>query len=115
MNNIIESLMIALLITITVECLLSVALGVRTIRGLLLVALINIVTNPPVNIFLDVLYYKAPCMINIFTVTAVELCVVIAEALIYNGRLNTGRLRSLLFSAILNGASFAAGMLISLF
>ncbi len=112
-------LLIALGITLSVECGL-VAVQSRDIKWVLYVALINVVTNPLVNIILLVARnFLEPGTIQLLTY-ALEALVVLSEGfMIYKlratGSFKVKKLsfpRSLLYAFNINLASYLVGLLI---
>ena len=104
-----KSLGISLALTLAVELAIALALGKRG-RALAVVALANLLTNPPV-VFLTLLgYLRHWAGLRLWIICA-ELAVLAAEALIYR-RFEDDFKQPWLFSLLLNGVSFGMGVVL---
>jgi hypothetical protein len=108
-------LLSALALTLAIELPLAAALGLRTRRSLLTVALINLITNPLLNFIGLVLarfwdWGAAPASAMPVIITA-EVVVVLAEWRLLLWVLGGSSRRMLVVSLALNGASAAAGLI----
>lgn len=107
MSRLLLRLAKALLITEVCELALAAALPKRCVKDLVCVLLINIITNPLAN-YLDFAFRQhVPSVI--LWVFFMEAAVFVSEALLFRKCLSTDR-NPYLFSLLLNGASFAAGL-----
>lgn len=100
------SMFFALLLTLILELLFSLVWGVRK-DGLLMVVLMNLMTNPAVNL----LYHLASFLLGwetIWLVLALEAVAVFAEGLCCQGLIR----RPWLFAILVNLFSFGMGELI---
>ena len=96
----------ALLLTLTFELLFALVWGVRK-DGLLLVVLMNIMTNPAVNL----LHYLAVYLLGwpaFWVIPVLELAAVIAEGFCCKGVIR----RPWLFVVLINAFSYSMGALI---
>lgn len=96
----------ALLLTLTFELLFALVWGVRKDR-LLLVVLMNIMTNPAVNL----LHYLAVYLLGwpaFWVIPVLELAAVIAEGFCCKGVIR----RPWLFAVLINAFSYSMGALI---
>ncbi len=100
-TRLLTALAASLLLTLLFEGAFALAAGVRTGRGLLLVLLVNTLTNPPV-VLLSTLF---PSPLLKF---ALEAAVVLTEWLIYRRCADFLR-RPFLFSLSINAFSYLAG------
>ena len=104
-----------LLLTVAIEVSAAYALGVRSPRNTLVVALAQTVTNPPVAWAASQLGWSLDSPAPIWAaVIALELAAVAIEALVYRFRLDDDSAwagRPWALSALLNAISFAAGFL----
>ena len=100
-------LLIALVLTILIELGVLLLMGERQRRILWASAVINVLTNVPLNCFL--FYFTADDM----TVIVGEILVVVAEALWYYAFLRKWK-RALIYSVLCNAISFLAGLLLLL-
>lgn len=105
----------ALAITVAVEAATAWLFGLRTWRKQLVLALINVITNLPLNLLINILAF-----FNIHTVMSpfdpllivFELIIVSIEALMLHRVLNLPGKNMVLLSLAANTASFIAGVLI---
>lgn len=109
LEPILRSLGISLLLTLIVELLLALLLGVRKPRDFLLIFLVNLVTNPLIGISLDV-YYSLVSMPPVWLIALLEIGVVVGEWALYRGRLEYQKLPPFGVSLILNAASYLTGL-----
>ena len=97
---------------------IAVVLFFLRVRGwdLLLVGLINCLTNPVVNLLGSWAFLSLPpgSAAPYLCLAGLEAAVVFGEALLFHKLLEYRRLHPLLLSLILNAASFAAGELVVL-
>ena len=103
----------ALLLTVLIETPLARAVGVKNRGDLLLVALMNCVTNPLLNLALLFLSPMQGGMGYAAAVTAGEALVVLAEGAFLRRALQTPPRRPCLVSLALNAASFTTGLVIA--
>ena len=103
---------IALSLTIVIECSVAFAFGLRTRNAMLAVAAINLITNPILNCFIDLVKDLNLFQTNIFTLLPLELLVMLAEwrMLVYSVDGSTKKL--LIVSVVMNACSFFAGLII---
>lgn len=99
----------ALLLTLAAELCMALLLGLRSKTDLLLIAGVNLVTNPALNIALALVRTYAggafvPALILL------EIAVVFGEFAIYKNGLRFEKIKPLLFSLILNAVSFGTGL-----
>jgi len=100
------SMFLALLLTLILELLFSLVWGVRK-DGLLMVVLMNLLTNPAVNL----LYYLAGFLLgweSIWLILALEAAAVLAEGFCCQGIIR----RPWLFAILVNLFSYGTGELI---
>lgn len=114
------SLSIALTLTVLIECTAAFILfGVRRPGDLGTLALINVVTNPVLNIMLALtsILTGARSLTEpplVIALALLELAVVLAEWKLIAWLLPAWKPRALLMALILNGVSLAAGLVLSL-
>jgi len=103
-----------LALTLAIELPIAVALDVRTRRGLTAVALVNVVTNPVVNIagiaLAGVVAWSASVESALPTVLAFEVAVVLVEFLLLRSVLAISSRRAFGLSLAMNSASALAGL-----
>ena len=105
-------MMRSLLLTLAVELAAAVLFGFRR-RDLLFVGLVNVLTNPLLNVtsFLTGFFFGTRARICV--VIALEIAVVAAEGLIYLKTLEKRRPHPLLLSLLLNALSYSAGLAVN--
>ena len=115
MGSILISLSASLLLTLAVELPLAFLLKVRGGKNLLIVVLVNLLTNPVVNYcyYWALRFFAADSIYTILFLAFLELAAVLTEFLFYKLLLSYDRLGKLKLSLLLNAASFAAGLLVS--
>ena len=105
-----------LVLTVAIEVSAAFALGVRSPRDVLVVALAQVLTNPPVAYAASWIGWSASASAGVWTaVIALELAAVAVEAFVYRFRLGENcpwAARPLALSALLNALSFAAGFVL---
>ena len=106
MDRLLTALLVSLLLTLLLECAFAFVAGARTPRRLLLVALVNVLTNPPVVMLCTL--FPSPLL-----TAAMELAAVLTEGLIYRARAYWLR-RPFLFSLAVNAFSYLTGQLLNL-
>ena len=79
----------SLIVTIIIEAAVAYCLRIRTIKKLLLIALVNILTNPPAVLlhWLGSIYLQA--LPDLYLQLVIEIMVVVTEALIYQSFSNS--------------------------
>lgn len=102
--------LLALLLTLVLEAGVAWLFGFRSGRSQLTVALVNVITNPVLNVFLLLLAWLG-VDVTLWLVTLLEVPVVLAEwgLLVYAFHGPGKRLLALSLTA--NGLSFLAGLL----
>ena len=105
--QLVESLAVSLALTLTLEILLALLCRVRGWHNLLLVALVNLMTNPPVVLTHNLLLLDAPIAFTII----LEAVVVALEGLCYK-LCGKGIKRPYLFSLGANAFSYTAGLVL---
>ena len=104
--------LIPYLITIFVELILAVLWGYRSRRDLLVVFLVNTLTNPAVTALRYLSGQKVPsATLRTVILIVLEIAVLLSEWKLFQKFLSKGR-HFFLFSLSLNAASFGAGLLV---
>jgi hypothetical protein len=104
-------LLLALLLTLAVEAGVAWLFGFRTGRSQLTLALINVITNPLLNLLLLVLAYLG-VQVTLLLVTLLEIPVVLAEWGLLVCAFGGPKGRRLALSLAANAASFLIGLLV---
>ncbi len=103
--------LMALLLTLIIEGSIAYLFGLRTVQALLAVAMINVITNLPLNYVILVLGYlgiPAPFLL----VVALEILVVVVEWRLFVYIFREPKGRFLVLSLLANTASFLVGVLL---
>lgn len=118
LGDIVMSLGSALALTIAIEVPVAALLGLRSRREMAAVALVSVVTNPPLNLALFAIALAAPAFAENAVaywpvVAALEVAAVVAEWRLLLWVLGGESRRMLGVSATMNVASFAVGLALS--
>lgn len=109
--ELLRSLLLCLALTLVFELGAAFLLGVRDKKDFLFLALVNIVTNPPLVLVLDLWYFSRGTP-PWYLIAALEAAAVTVEWLLVRRRLAYQKIPPLLFIFILNLISFFGGMLL---
>lgn len=109
---ILPTLGISLGLTIVIELLFALIIGIRNRKDLLLVVLVNILTNPPV-VFIYYLLYFYTAWSGMLVKIPLEILAVLVEGYYYKSFGKEFR-RPFLFSLFANTISFGIGILINI-
>lgn len=112
LEYILLSLGISLFLTLALELAFALVFKVRG-KALLIVALVNVLTNPAV-VILHLLLCRHFSLPEIAVVSILEIFAVIAEAAVYKARCTSIK-RTFLFSLGANAFSYLCGVLIDTF
>jgi hypothetical protein len=112
-RNPLADYMTALLLTLATETAVALAMGYRDVLSLQTVVLCSLMTHPLLHCAVRVLVDIRIEPINTGTILLLELFVVLAEWQILWYVLQRERVRLLLLSAVMNGASFVLGIVLS--
>ncbi|MBR3512412.1 MAG: hypothetical protein IKN74_05610 [Clostridia bacterium] len=104
-----------LLLTIIIELILALILGIRDKKDIINVILVNVITNPIVVLTPIIIYLNYGSTIRRVSLYILEVLTVIVEGLIYKKVLNYKKINCFLLSLILNVASFLIGEVINYF
>lgn len=104
-----------LVLTIIIELVLALILGVRDKKDIINVILVNIITNPIVVLVPILIYLKFGNYYSKLTLFILEILTVIVEGLIYKKVLKYKKINWFLLSLLLNISSFLIGELINYF
>jgi hypothetical protein len=109
--EIIEALLISLGLTLLIELVFALLFRVRSMRGLALVALVNLMTNPAV-VLLHRLLTDRTALPEVLIIALLEAAAFLIEALYY--KYNAEEIfHPFLFSLGANALSFFGGILLS--
>lgn len=110
MEALLTSLALSLGLTLLLELGVAALLGLR--KDLLLVGLVNVLTNPPLVLILSLTYLHTGTT-PWYLVAPLELLVFAAEGLLYRNRTEQKRWNPFLLSLMLNAISYFGGLLLS--
>ena len=99
-----------LMLTIILELLLSIILGLRK-KDLVYVILVNILTNPLLNSITTFMYIKYLKNGYVISIIILEILALLTEGLIYKRVLYYQKINPFVLSLILNIFSFLMGLL----
>lgn len=115
LNNIPFIMIRCLVLTIIIELLLALILGVRNKKDIINVILVNVITNPIVVMTPIILYLNFGSLISKISLLILEVLTVLVEGLIYKKVLEYKKINWFLLSLILNVTSFIIGEVINYF
>lgn len=104
------SLLVSFAVTIFAELTVALILGLRRKVQLFLVFLANVITNPLTVYIVNLLHCYGNVAAEYTVLGFLEIAAVVTEALIYRYALGWSPKKALLFSMLLNAASFLLGM-----
>lgn len=114
-NDLPKIMCFCLLMTILIEVILSLILGVRDKKDILNIILVNVLTNPLVTSIPILVLVTIGWKERIIMLIILELLTFIVEGLIYYKTLKFKKINPFLLSLILNGASYLIGEVINNF
>lgn len=104
----------ALALTVLIECVTAWVLGVRSARDQMIVALVNVITNPlVVSIGAAVLFMGGRDIFRI-SMIVMEISVVLVEGLIYKKKLSC-EINPFMLALICNVVSYICGEILNRF
>ena len=109
----IKILLISLSLTIIIELIVSLLLGIRETQDIKVVVLANCITNPVVVFIANCIYVLNYNLLYTITVAILEILAVTIEFLIYRNYLKYNKKSPLLISIVNNVVSFSLGLIIS--
>lgn len=109
---ILTSLLKSLGVTLAFEISAGMLLGYRRGKDLVLIFLVNVLTNPLLGLILDGIYLGLGIYPGWAILLPLEAAVVLSEGMLYRGRLTREGMDPFLLSLILNAVSFLGGMMI---
>ena len=107
----VKNMIICLTATILIECIVAILLRIRNRKDIINIILANILTNPlvvSIPVYFNILY---GIYFRNIAYIILEICAVIAEAIIYKKFLKFDKINPFVISIILNIASFGIGEL----
>ena len=108
-----RSLALSLGLTLILELAGALLFGLRQKRDLLLVVLVNVLTNPLVVLICNLFLILSSVPIPWYWILLLEVMAVLSEGFLYHKGLSRKPIHPLLLSLILNGISYIGGLLIS--
>ena len=110
----IESLVISLILTLIIELGVVIVLGIRNKKDLLLVILVNTLTNPIVVYFTNISLILNSQLILIAVIAILEISAFLVEGFLLKKYLNNKKIQPYLLSFLMNLISFSGGIIINL-
>ena len=107
-----RSLALSLGLTLLLEIPAALILGLRRKEDILLVGLVNILTNPIIVLILNLFFIFTASPPPWFLILPLEVFAVLTEGFIYQKGLSYRRIHPFLLSLILNGISYFGGLLL---
>lgn len=107
----ISNMLFALLLTIAIEGGAAFILGYRKKLQLLIIVLVNVITNPALNYIL-LLFRMIGYDVSFYPVLMLEIAVVFTEWRIMAYAFKTDSKKLFILAALMNGLSYGAGILI---
>jgi len=105
----------SLILTIIIEVSIAFLIGIRKKKDILNVILVNMITNPVVNIIPICLNVYVSLYARNISLIILEIIVLFLEGIIYKFVLEYKKINWLLISLILNAASFGIGEVLNYF
>lgn len=109
-------ILVHMLLALTLTCLIESAtayiLGYRTLQIYIIILLINVITNPALNLIMQIVYLFVASKMALGWVITLELLVVILEWRILAYVYPENSKKMLLLSATMNAASYIGGIII---
>lgn len=105
----------SLILTIIIEVVVAIIIGIRTKKDIFNVILVNMITNPIVNIVPIALNVYVSLKARNISIYILEVLVLFTEGLIYKKVLDYKKLNYFLISLILNLASYGTGIILNSF
>ena len=112
-DNIPLTMVVCLSLTIIIETLVGIILGVRKKKDILNIILVNIVTNPIVVTVPYLIYTFFGYKIYNYSIYILEVLTLLTEGLIYLKVLDYKKINPILLSFILNLCSYGIGLLLN--
>lgn len=109
---IISNMALALLVTITAEFFTAVVLGYNKKLQLLVITLINVITNPALNFILMLANQTGLSGSKLFIILPMEVAVILIEWRIMEYAFAVKSKKILCLSAVMNAVSYFTGVLI---
>ncbi len=103
-----------LLITLIIELIVAIIIGVRKKKDIFNIILVNIITNPlvvSINLYFSFLYLQKGKIISLIIL---EILAFLIEGIIYNKYINFNKINPFLLSLVLNVSSFVIGKFIQI-
>lgn len=113
LNNLPLIMIRCLLLTIIIELIIALIIGVRDKKDVINVILVNVITNPIVVLLPIIIYIKFGYTFEKISLYILEVLTVLLEGLIYKKVLKYKKINPFLISLILNLASFLIGELLN--
>jgi len=105
----------SLILTIIIEVIVGIIIGIREKKDILNVVLVNMITNPIVNVVPIVLNVYVSLKARSISIYTLEIITLFTEGLIYKKVLKYKKINYFLISLILNLSSYGIGEILNYF
>ena len=113
--SIVIGMLQSLFVTLVLECLMALIMGVRKPFDFLVIILVNVITNVSINAIINLVYPDMKVIPLWVVVLIFEILVVILEGFVYMKAGVSAKLNVYIFSLILNTVSFLGGIILASF
>ena len=102
-----------LILTVIIEVILALIIGIRNKKDIIIVILVNLFTNPFVTIIPFIFNIYCGIMYKKISLIILEILIVLLEGYIYKKSLIKNKPNPYILSLILNVASYGVGFIIN--
>lgn len=112
LNDLPYIMLICLTFTIIIELIVALIIGIKDKHDILIIILVNIMTNPLVTSIPTYFYIEYNSNYRIISLIILEIFAFVSEGFIYNKLLNYNKKNPYIISLILNICSYTLGLII---
>lgn len=112
LNDIFKYMLISLCLTIIIEVTISLILKVRNKKDILLIVLVNLMTNPLVVSISFITNILHGLKMYYIVIVILEILAILIEGLVYKKYLNYKKINPFVLSLILNLISYLSGFIV---
>lgn len=109
----IESIIISLVLTIIIEVLVAIGLGIKNLKEIVLIAFINIFTNPILVCIANITFLLNNYLFHIVVLLLLEITAFIVEGKLLKYYLGKKLIHPYKFSFYINLISFSIGIILN--
>jgi len=106
-------ILIALVLTLVIELVVAFVLGFRKREEILAIVAVNLITNPALNLFIQLAAYLELFQFSMQILIPLEALVVVAEFLLLSIMLKQKKVKLFSLSLAINTTSFLIGLAIT--